>query len=170
MLIKQFKHNDQTIKIYCSVDHEIEDDPRTFDSNLTKMVLFKTHLGDSHSYNFYEYDSWDDIEEAIVQKENPKIIRSVYLLDHSGLKLSMSAFSCSWDSGQVGFIYSTETDDIKLLEAEIEIYDHYINGRMYGYVLEDKDGEEIDSTWGFYGDDFNNNGMSDCLGFEIPND
>ena len=37
------------------------------------------------------------------------------------------------------------------LEAEVKAYDAYLRGECYGYRLY-KDGEEIDSCWGFLGD------------------
>lgn len=33
------------------------------------------------------------------------VILPLYLYDHSGISMSTGAFSCPWDSGQVGFIY-----------------------------------------------------------------
>ena len=49
------------------------------------------------------------------------------------------------------------------LVAEVEVYDQFIRGNTFGFVLEDEDGNEIDSCWGFIGDDFNENGMKDYL-------
>ena len=37
------------------------------------------------------------------------------------------------------------------LRAEVKVYDDYITGNVWGYTVEDKDGEEIDSCWGFIG-------------------
>lgn len=79
-----------------------------------------------------------------------------------------------WDSGQIGFIYTTperyrqiceEGDGApeklkptwrkhaeKILRAEIETWDQYMTGDVYGYTVEVKaTGEEVDSCWGFYG-------------------
>ena len=41
----------------------------------------------------------------------------------------------------------------KVLRGEVKVYDQYLQGDVYGYVIEDADGEEIDSSWGYYGDD-----------------
>ena len=73
-----------------------------------------------------------------------------------------------FDSGQVGFIYATEKEikenfqvkklskkilerAKKNLEGEVETYDQYLSGDVYGYKIFDQSGEEIDSVWGFYG-------------------
>ena len=90
-------------------------------------------------------------------------ILPLYLYDHSGITISTGRFSCPWDSGQVGWIYisiekaaqegwKTPEQAYKAMQAEVEGYDHYLTGRCYGYVVEDADGEEIDSFWGFLGD------------------
>ena len=103
------------------------------------------------------------------------IIFPLYLLDHSGLTISTSDFCDRWDSGQVGWIYMTPKDVIRefgkindytmakakhLLEREVELYDYYLRGEVYGYQLYDLNEEdEIDSCWGFIGelDDIKNN-------------
>lgn len=53
------------------------------------------------------------------------------------------------------------------LIAEVEAYDQYIRGNTFGFVLEDEEGDEIDSCWGFLGDDFVENGMKDALPEEV---
>lgn len=64
---------------------------------------------------------------------------------------------------------------VQILEGEVEIYDQYLRGDVYGYVIEEKikcehcgavDFEHIDSCWGFYGDNFLENGMIDHVGEE----
>ena len=102
--------------------------------------------------------------------KNKAIFLPVYMYDHSGITISTSPFSCNWDSGQLGIIYVTreKLDDpdfyhfkpkkrIKVakvkeyLEQEIKTYDQYLTGQVYGFVIK-KDGETIDSCWGFYED------------------
>jgi len=84
-------------------------------------------------------------------------ILPLYLYDHSGITMRTSPFSCQWDSGQVGFIYCTKERCDELgadfskaedcLRAEVEEYDQYLTGDVYGYVswefkLEDLEDEE----------------------------
>lgn len=113
------------------------------------------------------------------------VLLPVYLFDHSEISISTSPFSCSWDSGQVGFIYTNlqrindcfsynwkriskkRQQQIKQwLEAEIATFDMYIRGEVYGFIVEE-DGKEIDSCWGFYGDDPRANGMQDYIEDEL---
>ena len=60
--------------------------------------------------------------------------------------------------------WSKELEDkvTKALIQEIETYDQYLEGDIWGYIVFDEDGEEIDSCWGFYGDDIDKNGIADC--------
>jgi hypothetical protein len=76
-----------------------------------------------------------------------------------------------WDCGQLGFIYVSYEDILKnwggkgklpgvramksarrCLEAEIEEYNSFLTGEVYGYKMFDPDGNETDSCWGFIGD------------------
>lgn len=140
------------------------------DDNLGTMICFhkRYSLGDTHHYNHGDYNSWAELLKAIEKKEGKLIALPLYLYDHSGITMKTSPFSCQWDSGQVGFIYITlekarsefskklinKTMAAKLkgyLESEVKTYDHYLTGDAWGYKIS-KDGEEIDSCWGYYGD------------------
>lgn len=106
------------------------------------------------------------------------LVLPLYLLDHSGITMSTTPFSCPWDSGQVGYIHvshariAEEYGDLspesierarRALVAEVAAYDTYLRGEVYGYrvdeVLVDEDGEvlkvlaEVDSCWGFFHSD-----------------
>lgn len=103
--------------------------------------------------------------------------------------MNTTGFSCPWDSGQVGEILVTkervrEEFGVKrvtksILErvretmlSEVEIYDQYLRGDVYRFVVVKKvkcpacghvDEEVVDSLCGFYGDDLKDNGMWDEL-------
>ena len=149
--------------------------PRTEWDNLGTMVCFhkRYDLGDEHDYKEDDYYGWDELEEAITKEEDPAVILPIYMLDHSGITVSTQPFSCPWDSGQVGFIfiskekvlkeYSLGGDTIpdetletveKCLRGEVETYDQYLTGDVWGYIIEDEDGEHVDSCWGFYGREY----------------
>ena len=145
------------------------ENPRDWD-NLGIMLCFhrRYDLGDNTELRSNEFGSWDAVEEYLVKKLHAKFIKPLYLYDHSGITIATHPFSCPWDSGQVGFIYTTsklirtnfghkpiakiEKDIIANLESEVSIYDSYIRGDVCGYIIE-KNGEHHDSCWGFYSDD-----------------
>lgn len=65
---------------------------------------------------------------------------------------------------------------VEMLQAEVEIYDHFLTGSVYGFRVLEKDPDEdipydemyeVDSCWGFFGDDFENNGVADQLAPEF---
>ncbi len=128
--------------------------PREWD-NLGQMVCFHRgyNLGDKHNFKTPE-----DLQDYLEDNKENLIVLPLYLYDHSGITMSTASFSCSWDSGQVGFIYCkkgteglTDQQIIENLEAEVKTYDQYLTGDVYGYIVEDLTGEHIDSCWGFYG-------------------
>lgn len=111
------------------------------------------------------------------------IAKPLFLYDHSGITISTSAFSCQWDSGQVGWVFVTlkkaqEESGRKtrraqrrwaerVIDGEVAEYDHYLTGNVYGFIVETKPedaGEEpkhLESCWGFYGDYDAKNGVLD---------
>ena len=106
-------------------------------------------------------------------------ILPLYLYDHSGITMSTSSSSCPWDSGQIGFIYVDHSKALKWfgekeltrefykkvvesLRSEVQIYDDFLTGNIFGYAvwkqddeLDDDDyklGGNLESCWGFYPD------------------
>ena len=101
----------------------------------------------------------------------------LWLYDHSGITISCGdreyPYNDHWDSGLVGWIvYARQKDDgedwreraFDRMRAEVEEYDQYLQGEIYGFTLY-KNREEIDSCWGYYGGDLAKNGILDeCPG------
>ena len=153
--------------------------PREWD-NLGKMICFhgRYDLGDKHDYRSNDYSGWNEQRKDIEKKENVCVMLPLYLYDHSVITMNTTGFSCRWDSGQVGWIvvskeqvrkeYGVKRINKKLiekvtniLENEVKIYDQYLTGDVYGYriykitecELGHEHKEEVDSCWGFYGED-----------------
>ena len=132
---------------------ECPTDPRE-DFNLTKMVCFhkRYNLGDEHDLKHDDFDSWAEMEKYLTGVEKPIVIKPLYMYDHGGVTIKTSPFGCSWDSGQIGFVYIRKQDvrdefyikrcgqkmvercDV-LLEGEVEVYDKYLTGQVYGYEI-----------------------------------
>ncbi len=153
------------------IQDESPESPRTWDNLGT--IVSKKGYGDEHEFNWNDYNSYDEYQKDIERKKNVGVILSVYKYEHGGVVLNTKGFSCPWDSCQIGFIYITKekireeysvkriTKDIiervtKYLESEIKTYSQYLNGEVYGYrvfKVENGEEEELDSCWGFYGED-----------------
>jgi hypothetical protein len=117
-----------------------------------------------------------DVSRWLFRERKATVMLPLYLLDHSGITMSAGApiyrhspkdkavraagrfmgDDAGWDTSMVGFIYATkeaeaETPDVvKYLRGEVETYDDFLTGNVYGYVVEDRDGEVLDSCWGFF--------------------
>jgi hypothetical protein len=144
--------------------------PRKEYDNAGKMVCFHRNyiLGDETTISSNDFNSWDDLYDHLVKEYN-----AVNLYDHSGITMRTTPFSCRWDSGQVGFIYMDRKTLLReapnspkiatpkakawargCLKGEVETYDQYLNGDVWGYIIEDEDENEIESCWGFFGREY----------------
>ena len=138
---------------YSFGDIDFETDPY---SNKSFYDDFKYHL--------------KEVEDCTIKDV---IYLPVYMYDHSGITIKAGeSFSCSWDSGQIGYIYITKKQVYKeygwkritkerekqieeYLVNEIKVLDDYLNGNVFGFNLtNDETDEDVESCWGFYGDTY----------------
>lgn len=166
--VEQFSQDGLTVYLYPDTDSQ---NPRTEWDNFGRMVCWHRNymLGDDGVGNSGKRTNRGFAEPSDFQdwwKANGKggVILPLYLYDHSGITMRTGPFDCPWDSGQVGYIYATAemirkegflhgslNAVISLLQAEVSTYDEFLTGEVYGYVIEDADGEFVDSCWGFFG-------------------
>lgn len=113
------------------------------------------------------------------------VILPIFVFEHSGISISVSDFGDKWDHGQAGWIYTTKEKVKEMLinwgakykdkngnmidvteenwreaatenlKGEIETYNMYLTGEVYGIIIEeynaeDDDWERTDSCWGFF--------------------
>lgn len=166
------EYKNHSIKI---CQDEFPDSPRSW-YNLGSIICFhrRYNIGDDHSLTSDQFSSWEDLKKYIQKNFDPLVILPVYLYDHSGLCLKIGSFHgllpqghAEFDSGQVGFIYVSKdkvrkelsckriSQKTKLLTIgrlidEINIYNQYLSGDIWGYTVS-KNGEIIDSCAGIYG-------------------
>lgn len=171
----KIKTENYKLKIYA---HSDPMNPREYD-NLGTMVCFhpRYSLGDNEKYTH------PAVLLNYLQKEGCLYL-PLYLLDHSGLVMSTTDFNDRWDSGQVGYIYIAkekirEEYGVKriskkftqriygYLQSEVEIYNLYLQGRVYGFVCKNKQTGEEDSCWGFFGENWQENGLAEYLPEEV---
>lgn len=120
-----------------------------------------------YSATYLESDSYQfDMTRTLNRIEKNYVILPIYAYIHSGITISTSKFSCSWDSGLAGFIYISKKDarnkakdwfkySIKqvetILQGEVETYDQYLTGDVKYYnITEISTSNELDSCYGFY--------------------
>jgi hypothetical protein len=105
-------------------------------------------------------------------------ILPLYLLDHSGISMRSGSPSAAdpggWDTTMVGFVYTTHERVTELcgdgekyhsdewireqVEQDVRLYDMYLQGAVYGYVVAEGSHEES-SCWGFLGWDHEKSGL-----------
>lgn len=167
------------------------------DTNGPELLKEAVRADKSYKEAWDDYGSnhFKDLDDPKTLVETAKrlgfVMLPLYLYDHSGLTMNTTGFRCPWDSGQVGVIFATRNKvreeysakkvGSKILErvkkylrGEVETYDQYLRGVVYGFkiVEVDEDGDEtevLDSCWGFYGDDPETNGMKDYWPEELQN-
>ena len=83
----------------------------------------------------------------------------LYAYIHSGVALSLGCtaypFNDRWDSCQVGYVLVGK--DVgwgrpleEIAAGQVETWNQYLSGGVLGYETKDRDGEVVDSCWGFY--------------------
>jgi hypothetical protein len=129
----------------------------------------------------YNNERLRELEEQFFRKY---VALRLYLYDHSGITISTEPFECNFDSGQVGYIYIDKKTlkkewNIKRLtqkymkeakdvfRSEIKLYDQYLKGDIYGFIIEDEEGNHVDSCYGFWGTDWESNCMKDFIPEEL---
>jgi len=164
-------HDYEDISFYCLNKHYALSKPKYNFTDYDEMILImaKEILPDSVL-------NWKWIEEGLYygfsSEENEKLldimhkyayILPVYMYSHSGITINTSGFSCSWDSGHIGYIAISKrkAKELKLkketaydyLVGVVKSVDAYITNEVYGVLIEDESGEIIDSCFGFIGED-----------------
>lgn len=86
---------------------------------------------------------------------------------HSGVVLALgdgrSFPDYRWDVSHVGAVlvekktYKTPAKMRAAAESLVREWNYHLSGEVYGYVIEDDDGNHLDSCWGYVGE------MGDCL-------
>jgi hypothetical protein len=160
--LEKIEYKGCTITIYSDDDAE---SPREWENAGTMWCSHRRYnLGDE------QFTDGDPIREKQAEIEKGGgIVLPLYLYDHSGITISTSPFSCPWDSGQVGIIFiyrekilkewggkskrltkKIREQATKYLVGEVQTYDDFLTGSVYGYVCEGPNGEDIDSLWGMF--------------------
>lgn len=130
------------------------------DDNLGTIVYL------SSSYSLGDKRVSRDQLNAIMNDED-NIYLPVYAYIHSGVSLNTTGFSCPWDSGQSGCIYVSKEvarkhfgvsritkklreKIINYLKLEVEYFNKWMNDDVYGYVVYDDSGSQIDCCFNFF--------------------
>jgi hypothetical protein len=84
----------------------------------------------------------------------------VFAYIHGSIQLSTTPFSCPWDSGCSGIAiaskreFKDEAEAHRCIRSLIEQVNQYLNGDVWGYVITDEEGNELESCWEMFGIDY----------------
>lgn len=188
--VKKISYKGMTIEIYHDENAESPDDCGNEDC----FIIY------SHRSFSVQVDGFDDeeINECWLKKENYKHskfnnttkkyehstyrIYPLFAYIHSGVALSIKRdyypFTCNWDTSMSGFVLVKiqkawtfrKSQSLKVAQSVVNEWNHYLSGEVYGYITKDKNNNDIDSCWGFYGD-YDKSGIIDeaesVIDFEV---
>jgi len=138
---------------------ENSESPREWDNICVFHTAHKRYAFGDKNHN--DRESIQDAEREAIRSGD--IVLPLYMYEHGNITISLTPFSCPWDSGQVGFVQiprkkmieefgkknftkKLKKRALEVAQGEVEALDCYIRGDVYGYVI-DEDG---DSCWGYY--------------------
>ena len=163
---------DAILEIECD---NYAEDPREWE-NVCKMICWhgRYQIGDKN-----KYATPDSFLKAVGAKVNGDVItwpenivaKPIYMMDHSEVSISLTDFGDKWDSGQIGWIYTTKAavkknfgadnwkeNAEKAIAAEMKIENDYISGNVFCYHLI-VNGVLSSGCGGFYGSTLEKTGI-----------
>lgn len=160
-LAKEVEHAGKTVKVY--FDPEPLNPRKEWDNSTIMLHWHRRYdLGDKRIERMTE----EQVKEQYQEEGDPILaILPLNLYDHSGLSVSTGKFSCSFDSGQVGWVIVTESKKAEMgfgemtteqweevIKGDVKTYDDYLTGQVFGYEVVGKEGDTLESCWGYVGD------------------
>lgn len=166
LTITEFDHHGVPVRIILDEDPS-PSSPRDW-SNLSIIAAWhrRSNLGDEgFNLRMDEFESAKEVGEYLVREHGAKHLTPLYLYEHSGQTIRASKggnpFGDPWDSGQVGFVFTTDeriaeigTPEDRIEECllqEVQTYDAFLRGDVYGFIVAE-DSDEEESCWGFVGE------------------
>ena len=171
--VETFEVNGKKVSIY---QDDSAESPRN-DDNLGVMLCWhrRVLLGDEQISPRDFGEDLGEVSGRIREERGAALVLPIYIYEHGQITITAreSVYAMypdkEWDAGQVGFIYAEEATVLKeygvesiteemleklreVLEGEVAVYDQYLMGDVWGFVIEDEEGEDTgDSCWGFFG-------------------
>lgn len=114
----------------------------------------------------------DEVKDYLLSSMNKKYVwLPVYKYEHSGISFNTTGYNCPWDSGLIGLIYvdrkriheefsvkrissALKERILNTLRSEVDEFSAWANGEVYGFSIEDENGDVLDSCGGFYGENW----------------
>lgn len=174
--IEEFEHRGLTVKIFPDIDSpesplEWENLATVFVLNPSDRYSFKDTVSSREHEESYR-ERYGDYPGSVADWElyarevlGATVVLPLYMYVHSGVTVSIgdpiNPFGCDLDSRLYALVFDTAESRERCgtplerveecLRAEMDTFDQWLRGDVYGYVVEDAVGEHLDSCYGFYG-------------------
>lgn len=167
-VIETFEHDGCTVRIAAETEPGIGD-PRDADNPSLLYCWHPNYILGDEQFTRNDYEAIEDAETYLREQRGAVgPILPLYLLDHSGLSLSVGSPSAAdpggWDTTHVGYIcapderltvccgdgdeYRTDEWITGMLRTEVECYSAYLQGSVVYYTVE-HDGDTVGGCGGF---------------------
>lgn len=113
--------------------------PREWD-NMGTMLYRQTRS----RYILGDKEETDEEIQRMIEEEDITYL-PLYVYIHGGVTMNTTGFTCPWDSSSAGIIYMdrsdlkkegiTEEQAIECMKSEVETFDKYLCGDVYGVIL-----------------------------------
>lgn len=156
---KQFEHSGLTVKLYRDEDAQSPQD-MSEDKGLFLVAkhrqLWVLEPG--------EKTIPQDFETLVERYQDTHWIFPLEAYIHSGVVLALAHTGNfpdrQWDVSQLGAVFCAKAEwrlsasASKAAQGYVETWNTYLSGDVYGFVIEDEDGNNLESCWGFYGHEY----------------
>jgi len=128
----------------------------------------------TRNYEFSSEEVYSNPTEVIEAFDRGEVVWCTPLMAYIHSGITVRLWNCGnwpdqqWDCGLAGYVYVTKKKAKeefpnyggrtlwlacnKRVEDEVETLDDWLTGNIWGYEIENEEGEVVDSCWGFYGD------------------
>lgn len=149
------------IKVYAEQDPDLSQ-PHEDDESVIIVVLTRNQTNPGEHAGLRTVEDVEAFEEANQGEDSEWAIFPLFMYSH-GLNVYQvskggNPFSDPWDSGRVGILalkradFGEGVDFYTTAQGSAQAYTDWANGNGWGYVVENAEGETLDSCWGFVGD------------------
>jgi hypothetical protein len=175
MLVEKWTKDDKVFEIHT------DDDPLNPRKEFDQLGVMYCWHGRHIFGDVQPQESPAVVLETIKKDGGPYL--ELGLTDHSGLGIHVMVSGMPWHAYRAGYIHMpkevmereglTEEQALEGLKAEVEAYDQYLRGEIYGFNFNKletcptcghQEEADSDSCWGFYGSDHGASGLYDHAG------
>lgn len=162
--VEQFEVGNLTVKIFADSDPITEDVEDILPTSLGGDIIVCSMF--HRTSPFKDWCPFDTNLPAAIKyaEDNKYVVYTLWRYEHGQVAYNITSvgdrleypFNCEWDSGTEGIVLvkaglENVSKKVRTLAATLT---DWTNGSYYGYTIEDKEGEEVYSCWGFLGYDY----------------